>query len=82
MPRITVHESSDGKLHRTYEEYVTHEESLKFSQEWDKSFGLDEQRIFVSPEQADAVKAFVEQYKEQITAVIASSKVKRKSSKK
>ena len=82
MPRVTVHESSDGKLHRTYEEYVAHEEALNFSQKWDEAFGLDEKTIFESSEQADATKAFVERYKEQITAVITASKVKRKSPKK
>ncbi|HHP6845570.1 TPA: hypothetical protein ACSE8G_003391 [Acinetobacter baumannii] len=71
MPRITVHQASDGTLHRTYDEYAKHEEALRINHAYVES----ELPAFI--DDVD-VKSFILANKNEIEKIILKSKVKRK----
>lgn len=75
MPLVRVHESSDGKLFKSYDDYVVHEESLKFQENWDKAFNGTEP-CFESKHE-EAFKQFVARNQETLAKIIQGSKVKR-----
>jgi len=71
MPRVIVHQATDGTLHRTYDEYVKHEEACRIDDEYDKS-SLPVHLDHVN------VKSFIIDNKDVIEQIILKSKVKRK----
>lgn len=73
MPLVRVHEASDGKLFKSYDDFVIHQEGINFQQAWKKAFGED----YFADEQAEAnFKLFVEQNTDVLVKIIESSKVK------
>ncbi len=73
MPLVRVHEASDGKLFKSYDDFVIHQEGINFQQAWKKAFDED----YFTDEQAEAnFKLFVEQNTDVLVKIIESSKVK------
>ena len=73
MPLVRVHEASDGKLFKNYDDFVIHQEGINFQQAWKEAFGED----YFADEQAEAnFKLFVEQNTDALVKIIESSKVK------
>jgi hypothetical protein len=80
MPIIRAHQSSDGQLFKNYEDYVVHEEALKFKQGWDKAFSTSVE--FDNEEQEALFVEFVQSNQDALVEVIQGSKVRRKGGKK
>ncbi|HEO0816990.1 hypothetical protein WKH82_17985 [Acinetobacter baumannii] len=79
MPLVRVHEASDGKLFKNYEDYVIHEEGIKFDAFWaDKFSGVFEGNANLEY----AVKQFIKANQAEIVKLIEVSTVKRKGGKK
>lgn len=76
MPLVRVHEASDGKLFKNYDDYVVHEEGIKFNQNWDKAFSGAEP-YFEDENHEDMFKQFVAHNQDALVAIIQNSKVKR-----
>lgn len=79
MPLVRVHEASDGKLFKSYDDYVVHEEAIKFNATWNEKFAS---KFEDNPELGHAVKEFVQGNQREISKLIESSAVKRKGGKK
>lgn len=74
MPLVRVHEASDGTLFKNYEDYVVHEEGIKFDAYWDKQFA----KVFEeNPDLGQTVKEFIQSNQLDIALLITSSSVKR-----
>lgn len=80
MPLVRVHESSDGKLFKDYNDYVAHEEGVKFNAIWSKKFA--EKFGDNDAELEHKVKQFIQANQQDIADLIESSAVKRKGGKK
>ena len=79
MPLIRVHEASDGKLFKNYEDYVAHEEGIKFDAFWADKFSS----VFEGNANLEyAVKQFIQANQADVVDMIQSSTVKRKGGKK
>lgn len=81
MPLVRVHEASDGRLFKNYDDYVIHEEGIKFQENWNKAFSGAEP--YFEDEGHEAIfKEFVESNQDALVQIIQDSKVKRKGSSK
>lgn len=79
MPLIRVHKASDGKLFENYEDYVVHEEGIKFDAIWNKNFAP----VFeANPSLGLTVKEFIQSNQLGVAKMIEASVIKRKGGRK
>lgn len=76
MPLVRVHEASDGKLFKNYDDYLVHEEGLKFEQNWDAAFNGAEP-YFEDEDHEEMFKQFVAHNQDALADLIQKSKIKR-----
>lgn len=76
MPLVRVHEASDGKLFKKFDDYVNHQEGINFQGAWKEAFEGTE--MFASEEDELKFKSFVETNKDALVKIIEDSKVKHK----
>lgn len=79
MPLVRVHEASDGKLFKNYEDYVVHEEAIKFNKAWTEKFAS---AFEGNPNLEYAVKEFIQSNQGEVVSLITASTVKRTGSNK
>lgn len=79
MPVVRVHKATDGQLFESYDDYIVHQEGIKFNEAWSKEFAP----VFADvPEFETQVKEFIRSNQDALVDVIQKSKVKRTGKKK
>ncbi|WP_151708852.1 hypothetical protein [Acinetobacter brisouii] len=77
MPLVRVHEASDGQLFRSYDEYVNHEQGLKFDKLWEQRFAQHITDDFDESTQ-DAISSFVYDNMDELEKLIQDVRIKRR----